>query len=502
MQLNSTIGQLLNIFQAERSHASHAIGGRTIVNTSSAILRDQNSGDSRDYLQTPTTSLPNDNLASLAQAKAFNLAIQEGRLTDPLTKNLGLNETINKITSVELNTNDFDFLDNLPRLGRVLEEPRTGGIFRPLKAPNFERIHVWVEWRQMPNCTPRYRRPWPSTPGITEEDNKMTNRLGALVTMLHSDKNTGFFRAARCLGYFYMNVPAASAFPSTSTTGATNDKNDDLETWCGLVFEKPPCCDPSLRPVSLLELLRVQKQNGGGNPSSSTPSLTQRAALALAVAENIERLHAVNWLHKGLRSYNILFFPRDDGVVSIGQDRHSDAHNARGLDLDSRRIDFGRPILSGFDYSRPTSEKHWTEKAARNPAHDIYRHPDVQTDYGAADGRAAFKKSYDYYSLGIVLLEIARWQPVDSVLGVELETASLKHTMPARRRLLHNEPHILQDARACMGDIMHSVIQACLTGPDAFGLDEASDETDPDVAVRLQRAFYSRVVEKLQTICI
>ncbi|GAW18465.1 hypothetical protein ANO14919_079410 [Xylariales sp. No.14919] len=493
MQLNSTIGQLLNILQAENSHASHVVGGFQAVDNDNTMLRDRNSGGFRHALQTATTAPPLENLMSLAQAKALNLVIREGRLADPLTRNLGLDEAIHNITSVKLEMKDFVFLDDLPELGRVLEEPRTQGIFRP----NSERRYIWVEWRQMPSCPRHYRRRLRNTSSIAEEDAKITNRLSALVTMLHSAKNTGLFRAARCLGYFSINDPpaATSEFLSAATTYGTHYGNDDLEAWCGLVFEKPVDYDLGLRPISLLELLRVQRGNAGGMVSSSVPSLTQRAALALAVAENLERLHAVNWLHKGLRSYNILFFSRNDRVPRSSQDGHRDGRNPQTLD-------FGRPILSGFDYSRPTVEWQWTESATQNPAHDIYRQPEVQAGSSTADDRAAFKKSYDYYSLGVILLEIARWQPIDSILGVELQAAQPKHTMTVRKRLLEEEPHLLQDVKACMGDIMYSVIRVCLTGPEAFGLDKGGDETDPDVAVRLQRAFYSKVVEKLKMICI
>ncbi|OTB00333.1 hypothetical protein M426DRAFT_66080 [Hypoxylon sp. CI-4A] len=424
MLLNSTVGQLLNIIEGKRSSTSPAEGR--------------------------STDTKHDNLAALAQAKAFNIAVQEGTLSDLLARSREWDQEIEATTSVELDSNDFAFQGGIPRLGSVFEEPRTDA-FYPRDAPTFVRKHVWVEWRQMPHPT---------------QDAKMANRLAALVTMLHSSKNTELFRAARCLGYFNAKAP---------TAGNSGDENHGIDRWCGIVFEKPPGRSHSPRPISLLELLRNHLKNGS---SSLIPSLTQRVSLALALAENIERLHAINWLHKGLRSYNVSFFTEN---------------------FNSCRVDFGKPILSGFDYSRPTGNADWTEKVVRNPAHDIYRQPRAQADYDSADGQAAFKKSYDYYSLGIILLEIALWRPVDSILGVDFGTARLADTMTAHTRLSNDK---LKDVRAYMGDSMHSVIQVCLEGLKAFGLDEASDETDPVVAVKLQRAFHSKVVEKLKMIRI
>ncbi|KAI1420584.1 prion-inhibition and propagation-domain-containing protein [Xylaria sp. FL1777] len=469
MQLNSNFGQLFAILQAERSKVPIAVGNYGSMSHDTDNSRDKTAGE-----------LTHDNLASLAQTKAINLAIQEGKAIDPLTMNVMIDGANSAIASVELNREDFTLLDDISELGCAMEEPRTEAIFCPRKPPNSERRHVWVEWRHIPDC---------GIPGTPNKIPKMTSRLTALITMLNRDKNTDMFRAARCLGYFYIDV----------TTAGTRNGDEPCELWCGLVFEKPTGCDISTRPVSLLELLRAQQQqhHTGNNTSSTIPSLTQRVALALAVAVNLERLHAVNWLHKGLRSYNVLFFPDEQGNKEGLQDESSGSQ-----DHDFGRIDFGQPILSGFDYSRPMGQGQWTEKAAQNPAHDIYRHPEVQADYCSTGDQAAFKKSYDYYSLGIVLLEIALWRPIDSVLNVDLEKARLQHTIKARKRLLNNEPRLLQDVRACMGDLMYSAIRACLMGPTAFGINEASNEGDPDTAVLLQREFYSQVVERLAKICI
>jgi len=64
-----------------------------------------------------------------------------------------------------------------------------------------------------------------------------------------------------------------------------------------------------------------------------------------------------------------------------------------------------------------------TEKPPENAASDLYRHPRVQgTGNRETASAGGFKKSYDLYSLGVVLLEIAYWKPLTKYLEFQICT--------------------------------------------------------------------------------
>ncbi len=260
---------------------------------------------------------------------------------------------------------------------------------------------------------------------------KVHSRVEALTCCLKWNNCTDQFRALHRLGYFRDIDPAG-------------------EDRCrfGLVFEKPPGIHVSTRPISLIELLRSP------SPKADVPSLTDRITLACRIAECIERLHAVNWLHNGLRSSNILFFS-DKG-----------AH------------DLGSPYISGFDCSWPAQNEDVIEKPLENAASDLYRHPHVQ-GIGNREPEPAgvFKKGYDLYSLGVVLLEIAYWKPIDQVLKIpNLHKVQPGTTINVRSRLLDESQGYLPHVRSHLGNTMYGVVKNCFEGPKAFGIKDGADE--------------------------
>lgn len=115
-----------------------------------------------------------------------------------------------------------------------------------------------------------------------------------------------------------------------------------------------------------------------------------------ALVESVEKLHAVNWLHKGLRSRNVIFFPPYSGDYDLSQ-----------------------PYLSGFDYSRPENADYWSESPPSMVAEDLYRHPAVQGGPREDSRGFGYQKQHDIYALGIILLEISYWKPIYSILGFE-----------------------------------------------------------------------------------
>ncbi|VUC22949.1 unnamed protein product [Clonostachys rosea] len=225
------------------------------------------------------------------------------------------------------------------------------------------------------------------------------------------------------------------------------------------------------------------------------PSLSRRVALSLTLATSLGKFHDVGWLHKGLRSQNILLFS-----ASL------------------KTADLSQPYITGFELSRPSEMSELTDKARFKPEVDMYRHPLVQ----GGENAGAYGKSYDLYSLGIIFLEIAYWLPVEGILNIknvdaltpenlrsirgniiddELETGSESlegdTELPLPSRFV--ESRFLQRVAALCGDPYRDIVQLLLRAteiesPLYRGEKAASRHR------RLQDVYREGVIERLQKI--
>ena len=387
---------------------------------------------------------------ALAQSKAVNLAIEDStEFTPEVGKSLRLlnPEEATKICKTEISIEDMR-----PRQGEE-KAPRGGAYFeedyeKGERTEAFHRNHitsvwdsVWVEWKTADPA-----------PGQVDLNTMIEERVKKLTALLknNSKKDTDIrslqFRAPQCLGYF-----------------------KDIEGGrFGIVFRTPEKVPATETPTSLYDLL----VKAVDDEDAIVPSLTTRVDLMRLLAETIERLHAVDWLHKGLRSTNILFFKKPD----------------------SGEVNFADPYISGFDYSRPAGRDDLTERPSDDLFADFYRHPFVQRQ----GNKGGFRKSHDIYSLGILLLEIAYWKPLAKILRIDSQFAKPKDAYNVRNRLL-TEPTWLQKVKSYQGDTVENVIYSCIEGPKALGL--PSDDIDPkdtQAGAELQRAFGEYVVARLE----
>jgi len=299
-----------------------------------------------------------------------------------------------------------------------------------IKANRSEAIYegnaVWVEWKE----------------GSREANEQASlsldilRRVQKLAILLKLPNKPPQFRAPMCVGYL-------------------EDHNDRRY---GFVYEKPPAVSPSTPPVSLLELLTAGRR----------PSLTRRIALANALARCLMYLHSVNWLHKGFRSSNIVFFPESD-----------------------HEPDYGVPILAGFDYARPDSVGELTEAPPSYSEHDIYRHSST-----LGVNRERYSKSHDIYSLGVVLIEVAFWQQIHTFLELPVSQRPSDKTIRAARRTLRSD-NTFKELEGLVGETYKGVVERCILGGHYIGLKEDSDETDQHVGADIQRVFSEEVVDKL-----
>jgi serine/threonine protein kinase len=394
----------------------------------------------------PSTRSLTQPLGALAQQKFVHLAIENSQVfSEDSAESIGLTNLADNILENRLAIKDILPVDGKPFPDEIDEGVRTEA--------TYNGASVWVEWK--PN-----ELAGPGQPD-NKVDPKIEKRVKKLAALLKQNNRKVRFRAPHCLGYFV-------------------DESEERESRFGLVFEKPATVSPGTAPTSLRSLIEASNVP---NSTADMPSLTDRITLMRLLSETVERLHAVDWLHKGLRSANILFFLKKG---ENGEDE----------------INYADPYISGFDYSRPATSDDMTERPTDNAWADIYRHPMVQSTGNREESsstRESYKKSFDLYSLGIVLLEIAYWKTIDQILEINLETARPKQTWPVMDRLLNpaKEPQHLKQVKSYLGNTVEGVVRACLEGPVAFGLPRDCDERRGVVAAALQTAFGDKVVRRL-----
>lgn len=290
---------------------------------------------------------------------------------------------------------------------------------------------VWLEWKTYA-IDDRYPSWW---------EDMIGNRVKQLVTLLASRNKPKQFRAPQCLGYFY--------------------RQSEEEQKYGLVYEIPskvPPAKPPSAPVSLLELMKTTKM----------PSLTKRKDLAASICQSLMYLHSVNWLHKGIRSSNIIFF------VSEGE-----------------RIAFSEPILSGFDYARPDTRGEATEPTPKYSHDDIYKHPETMNSVGSRS-----KKSYDIYSLGVILTEIAHWRTIYEIFPLPRDTKAARGAVKGVRDFLLTSD-FLETIEGAAGEVYAEAMRKCLLGGEELGLHKNADETDPEVGATMLEVYSREVVAKI-----
>lgn len=358
-----------------------------------------------------------------------------------------------------------------------------------------EDVSVWIEWKSMGD--------YPEG-SIKERESYLRSLTLAQMLRLPKPKS---LHVPECIGFL--------------------DDRDAFGTErYGLVFRHPDEPDwESVDLVSLYDLLGID---------ALKPSISERVELALKLCSTVLNLHAVNWLHKGVLSANVMLpFPRVQHIRGPGG---SDMQVPVNFKHNRFWDDAPEPLLSGFEYSRPENSQ--TTARSLDTAWDLYRWPSIQREHPTDQNS---RKTYDLYSLGLMLLEIGHWQPLEEALhlvGSRDREAKKKDEIAAREKgevkrrekprvPLHeskvvrewllethtgegnpswtrvHKPNPLRELRNTMGDRYWRAVTRCLWahGEKGFGVEDLPDQsTDSEVGIRLQEAFSKYVIEELQAI--
>ena len=238
--------------------------------------------------------------------------------------------------------------------------------------------------------------------------------------------------------------------------------HDPQNAGFGLVYGFP---SDGTVPIRLNKLLRHRKI------SEIYPDLRQKLVLAKALVACIQCLHTFEWIHKTISSFNVLFF-------------HNPAQDLADLDL-------GKPYVIGLDHSRRDGKGEYSlgpinstnpgsNKEFMNVCRE-YLHPDYRLGSVTSGVLSPFIMAYDYYALGLLLLEIGTW-------------TSLSNIYDSSRLRNHHPRHLRQEyIRYCdehlgkaMGPIFQSITKRCLEY-DAVDIDQVS----------AQLIFQAEVVDQL-----
>ncbi|KAJ2981968.1 hypothetical protein NQ176_g1696 [Zarea fungicola] len=288
------------------------------------------------------------------------------------------------------------------------------------------------------------------SPG-SAEDKKSRLRVMALAQML-SNKKPPNFCAPNCIG----------VVDDSAARGRY-----------GWIFSMPA---GSHRETSLISLHCLLGQ------TRYKPTLAQRISLAWTLSSTLMGLHTSNWLHKGIHSGNVIF-PFQGGHYNADE-----------------------PILSGFDYARP--ETGGTTTRSLEPKWDIYRWPGIQRE---APKMSTSRKTYDIYSLGLVLLEIAHWQPLHSIIGLKRWPQPSAQDSRIRAWLLKEDAYApfnsdpVAALRDIAGDRYWRAVVRCIVAHGAMGLhvdEEANQTLDIGVGIKLLETFDRLVVKELENVSI
>ena len=202
-------------------------------------------------------------------------------------------------------------------------------------------------------------------------ESKLKYRISKVAAFLAEMKNPAFHSLA-CFGF--LKAPKSGRY--------------------AYLFSPPNYMGTNFSMWSLNELLCLVSQR---------PSLNNRLGIASALAETVLQLHTAGWLHKGIQADNILVFKS-------------------GTEQWDSTDDLSSAYLGGYEYARADNPLETTEAPSSKLYTDLYRHP-----RSLGQGRASFNKNFDIYSLGCVLLEVAFWLPLPTILLQQLRSQSIQN---------------------------------------------------------------------------
>ncbi|KAI1335947.1 hypothetical protein F5Y15DRAFT_221141 [Xylariaceae sp. FL0016] len=238
--------------------------------------------------------------------------------------------------------------------------------------------------------------------------------------------------------------------------------------------------------------------------TTAAPPVGERFLIARCLVLSLHNLLSVHWLHKGIRSDNILCFEDKAGSTANGAGKAGTLAQADPTDdyksspIAHRSLSRAPSPLSlfyllGWDLSRPDHPSELSESISvstlgfqtKRETIQMYTHPDVLPSRKMPRKRPRYHARYDIYSLGLILLEIGLWRTLDTI------RFGCKSDDEFRLRVRTEYCDRLQ---AKMGLVYWRAVQRCLN--DDFDVQKEGDSSKGDYSLQVQ--FEKQVVSELE----
>jgi len=240
---------------------------------------------------------------------------------------------------------------------------------------------------------------------------------------------------------------ASQKHPDLHTLDCLGYTDDSATSRYGLIYKAPQPSSSTLHALIVSSDLR-------------TPDLGDRFKLAHTLAIALWSLHSLDWLHKSVCSSNVVFFPSAF---------YTSATQATAIAASIP--DISSPYLIGFDASRPDHLAEMSVASKNSASSDLHRHPKSLNGMS----RKPYCKSFDIYSLGLVLLEIGFWKV--------LQTYHKPHYSAERFRDKVVIQNLVPGLGSKTGRLYREVVERCIFAKEDLTSHEAGQLMESVVGV-------------------
>lgn len=271
---------------------------------------------------------------------------------------------------------------------------------------------------------------WAGPHGVT-----LFSRMESLVDFLQRASQEASLRILPCLGYYHEEKRHAFA----------------------LVFSYPKSTAEKRPEMTTLDFLFREKK------LRLRPGLGQVFFLVQTLARSLLEYHTIGWFHKSISPQHIVFFGPAEcyGPPNIHE-----------------------PYFMGFDHSRQDRPGEYSEGPQDMETRGLYQHPLYKS------GKYRFCPQFDYFSLGLILLELGLWETLPSLISRHLPLA---HGQEERVNLIRDNLVPLLAPR--MGDTYRKACLACLGAEVGKASDQAGGHEQH--GIEPLAAFRDKVLEPL-----